>query len=109
MSDPGFPGRLSVPRAFRAPVAGIQVDRFPKMDIFYFYTVSKLAADQPYAGLQFWARRPTHATADEIFHAVPCRTDPRASRATVYNNLPVLATAAGARHPIQESDNEFSR
>lgn len=37
-------------------------------------------------------RHPTHPTADEIYQAVN-RTDPRASRATVYNGLHALTQA----------------
>ena len=37
-------------------------------------------------------RHPVHATAEEIYQAVN-RTDPRASRATVYNNLHALMKA----------------
>ncbi len=41
-------------------------------------------------------RHHIHATAEEIFHAVN-RTDPRASRATVYNNLHALTRAGLVR------------
>lgn len=41
-------------------------------------------------------RHHVHATAEEIFHAVN-RTDPRASRATVYNNLHALTRAGLVR------------
>ena len=41
-------------------------------------------------------RRPTHPTADDIFHAIN-RSDPRASRATVYNNLHTLVAAGLVR------------
>jgi Fur family peroxide stress response transcriptional regulator len=51
---------------------------------------------QRYAVLEFLARRNVHATAEEIFHAVN-RDDPRASRATVYNNLHSLAKAGLVR------------
>src|SRR5262249_23607982 len=47
---------------------------------------------QRYAVLEFLVRSPIHATADEIFVAVN-RRDPRASRATVYNNLRSLSKA----------------
>jgi len=40
--------------------------------------------------LEYLARRPVHATADEIFEALNKR-DPRVSRATVYNCLRHLA------------------
>ena len=47
---------------------------------------------QRYAVLEYLAKYEVHATADEIFAAVNCN-DPRASRATVYNNLRSLAKA----------------
>jgi len=47
---------------------------------------------QRYAVFEFLARRNVHATAEEIFHGVN-RSDPRASRATVYNDLHSLANA----------------
>jgi len=37
-------------------------------------------------------KHPLHATADEIYRAVN-RSDPRASRATIYNNLRALTKA----------------
>jgi len=54
------------------------------------------ATPQRYAVLEFLAKSAVHATADEIFEAVN-RRDPRASRATVYNNLRVLAKAGLVR------------
>jgi len=42
------------------------------------------------------ARHPVHATADEIYRGVNW-TDPRASRATVYNNLRTLTEAGRVR------------
>ncbi len=48
--------------------------------------------------LEYLVRKPVHATADEIFAAVN-REDPRASRATVYNNLRSLARA-GLVHEV---------
>ena len=56
---------------------------------------------QRYAVLEFLARHPVHATAEEIFHAVN-RTDPRASRATVYNNLHSLTRAGLVREVLGE-------
>jgi len=56
---------------------------------------------QRYAVLQFLARNPIHATAEEILHAVN-RTDPRASRATIYNNLHVLAKSGLVREVVSE-------
>ena len=55
-----------------------------------FRTAGLRPTAQRYAVLEFLARRPRHATAEEIFHAVN-RADPRASRATVYNSLRALA------------------
>jgi Fur family transcriptional regulator, peroxide stress response regulator len=56
---------------------------------------------QRYAVLEFLARHPVHATAEEIFRAVN-RRDPRASRATVYNNLHSLAKAGLVREVLGE-------
>ena len=56
---------------------------------------------QRYAVLEFLARQPVHATAEEIFGAVN-RNDPRASRATVYNNLRSLAKAGLVREVMSE-------
>ena len=51
--------------------------------------------------LEFLTRTPVHATAEEIFHAVN-RSDPRASRATVYNSLHVLSEAGLVREVAVE-------
>jgi Fe2+ or Zn2+ uptake regulation protein len=51
---------------------------------------------QRYAVLGYLAQSEVHATAEEIFVAVN-RRDPRASRATVYNNLHALAKAGLVR------------
>ena len=51
---------------------------------------------QRYAVLDYVMRHPVHATAEEVYHAVN-RTDPRASRATVYNNLHALVEAGLVR------------
>ena len=56
---------------------------------------------QRYAVLEHLARRRVHATADEIFLAVN-RTDPRASRATVYNSLRSLEKAGLVREVMSE-------
>jgi Fur family transcriptional regulator, peroxide stress response regulator len=56
---------------------------------------------QRYAVLEFLAQHPVHATAEEIFRAVN-RNDPRASRATVYNNLRSLAKAGLVREVMSE-------
>ena len=56
---------------------------------------------QRYAVLEFLAQHPVHATAEEIFHAVN-RNDPRASRATVYNNLRSLAKAGLVREVVSQ-------
>ena len=56
---------------------------------------------QRYAVLEFLAQNPVHFTADEIFHAVN-QNDPRASRATVYNNLRSLAKAGLVREVMSE-------
>ena len=51
---------------------------------------------QRYAVLDYVMRHPVHATAEQVYRAVN-RTDPRASRATVYNNLHVLTEAGLVR------------
>jgi Fur family peroxide stress response transcriptional regulator len=56
---------------------------------------------QRFAVLECLARNPVHATAEEIFRAVN-RTNPRASRATVYNNLRDLARSGLVREMISE-------
>ena len=57
---------------------------------------------QRYAVLEFLAARPVHATAEEIYHAVN-RLDPRASRATVYNNLKSLMRSGLVREVVSEA------
>ncbi len=56
---------------------------------------------QRYAVLEFLAEHSLHATAEEIFRAVN-RNDPRASRATVYNNLRSLAKTGLVREVMSE-------
>jgi Fur family peroxide stress response transcriptional regulator len=56
---------------------------------------------QRYAVLEFLAKHPVHATAEEIFVALN-RHDPRASRATVYNNLRSLEKAGLVREVLSE-------
>lgn len=56
---------------------------------------------QRFAVLEYLARRPVHATAGEIYRAVN-RTIPRASRATVYNNLRDLARSGLVREMVSE-------
>ncbi|MGD0500908.1 MAG: transcriptional repressor [Bryobacteraceae bacterium] len=48
------------------------------------------------AVLEYLSRKPSHATAEEIFRAIN-RADPRSPRATVYNNLRSLARPGLAR------------
>ena len=61
---------------------------------------------QRYAVLEFLAKSSVHATAVEILRAVN-RNDPRASRATVYNNLRSLAKAGLVREVM--SDGKAAR
>ena len=61
-----------------------------------FHSAALRPTAQRYAVLAFLAEHPVHATAEEIFSAVN-RHDPRASRATVYNNLRSLAKAGLVR------------
>jgi Fe2+ or Zn2+ uptake regulation protein len=51
---------------------------------------------QRMAVMEFIAAHPVHATAEEVFRAVNQR-EPRASRATIYNNLNALAGAGLVR------------
>jgi Fur family transcriptional regulator, peroxide stress response regulator len=51
---------------------------------------------QRYAVFHYLMKHPVHATADEIYGAVN-RSDPRSSRATVYNNLHALIEAGLVR------------
>ena len=66
-----------------------------------FETASLRPTAQRYAVLEFLAKHPVHATAEEIFEAVN-RHDPRASRATVYNNLRSLEKAGLVREVLSE-------
>jgi len=52
-----------------------------------------------YAVLDYLLRNPVHATAEEVFRAVN-ETDPRASRATVYNSLHALTRAGLVREVL---------
>jgi len=54
---------------------------------------------QRFAVLEFLAKHPVHANAEEIFAALN-RHDPRASRATVYNNLRSLMKAGLVREVL---------
>ena len=56
---------------------------------------------QRFAVLEYLARRPVHATAGEIYRAVN-RRHPRASRATVYNNLRDLARSGVVREMVSK-------
>jgi Fe2+ or Zn2+ uptake regulation protein len=56
---------------------------------------------QRFAVLGYLAQSEVHATAEEIFVAVN-RRDPRASRATVYNNLHALAKAGLVREVVSD-------
>ena len=71
-----------------------------------FQAVALRPTAQRYAVLEFLAQHPVHATAEEIFGAVN-RNDPRASRATVYNNLRSLAKAGLVREVM--SDGKAAR
>ncbi len=56
---------------------------------------------QRFAVLDFLLRNPAHPTAEEIFLEIN-RADPRASRATIYNNLRTLIEAGLVREFAQE-------
>ena len=66
-----------------------------------FQAVALRPTAQRYAVLEFLAEHAVHSTAGEIFRAVN-RNDPRASRATVYNNLRSLARAGLVREVMSE-------
>jgi Fur family peroxide stress response transcriptional regulator len=66
-----------------------------------FRTACLRSTAQRRAVLRFLSDEPVHATAEEIFVAVN-RTDPRASRATVYNNLKALEDAGLVRQVVSE-------
>jgi Fur family peroxide stress response transcriptional regulator len=66
-----------------------------------FQAASLRPTAQRYAVLGFLVEHRVHATAEEIFGAVN-RNDPRASRATVYNNLRSLAKAGLVREVMSE-------
>jgi Fe2+ or Zn2+ uptake regulation protein len=51
---------------------------------------------QRFCIMEYLLRRHVHSTADEIYHAIN-RSDPRASRATVYNSLNALSRAGLVR------------
>lgn len=51
---------------------------------------------QRFCIMEYLLRRHVHATADEIFQAIN-KSDPRASRATVYNSLNALSEAGLVR------------
>jgi Fur family peroxide stress response transcriptional regulator len=51
---------------------------------------------QRFCIMEYLMRKHVHSTADEIFQAIN-RSDPRASRATVYNSLNVLSRAGLVR------------
>ena len=51
---------------------------------------------QRFCIMDYLLRRTVHSTADEILHAIN-RSDPRASRATVYNSLNALSRAGMVR------------
>jgi Fur family transcriptional regulator, peroxide stress response regulator len=59
------------------------------------------ATPQRFAVLDYLMHSPEHATADQIFQAVNA-SDPRVSRATVYNNLHTLIRAGLVREVLLE-------
>jgi Fur family peroxide stress response transcriptional regulator len=71
-----------------------------------FRTAGLRPTAQRFAVLEFLAKTPIHATAEEIMAAVN-QHDPRASRATVYNNLRSLAKAGLVREVL--SDGKAAR
>jgi Fur family peroxide stress response transcriptional regulator len=68
-----------------------------------FQAVALRQTAQRYAVLEFLVKHSVHATAEEIYRAVN-RSDPRASRATVYNSLRSLARAGLVREVAAEGN-----
>jgi Fur family transcriptional regulator, peroxide stress response regulator len=68
-----------------------------------FRTAALRPTAQRFAVLEFLMRHPVHATAEEIFRGVN-RSDPRASRATVYNSLRSLAQAGMVREVVSDGN-----
>ncbi|HWQ56588.1 MAG TPA: Fur family transcriptional regulator [Bryobacteraceae bacterium] len=66
-----------------------------------FRARSLRSTPQRYAVFQYLLDNPVHATAEEIFRAVN-RSDPRSSRATVYNSLHALVRAGLVREVALE-------
>lgn len=66
-----------------------------------FRARSLRATPQRYAVFRYLLDNPVHATAEEIFRAVNC-SDPRSSRATVYNTLHALVRAGLVREVALE-------
>jgi Fur family peroxide stress response transcriptional regulator len=62
----------------------------------YFESCGLRSTPQRYAVMSFLMQHPLHATAEEILESVN-RLDPRASRATIYNNLRDLVKAGLVR------------
>ena len=67
----------------------------------YFEAGGLRSTPQRYAVMAFLLKHPVHAAAEEIFEAVN-RVDPRASRATIYNNLRDLVKAGLVREVAVE-------
>jgi Fur family peroxide stress response transcriptional regulator len=67
----------------------------------YFEASGLRSTPQRYAVMAFLMKRPIHVTAEEILESVN-RLDPRASRATIYNNLRDLVRAGLVREVAVE-------
>lgn len=61
-----------------------------------FERVHLRMTSQRFCIMEYLLRRDVHSTADEVFHAIN-QSDPRASRATVYNSLNALSHAGLVR------------
>ena len=74
----------------------------PRAGIQQFFRERGLrCTPQRFAVLDLLVNHPGHPTAEELFRGVN-RSDPRASRATIYNSLRVLIDAGLVREFIQE-------
>ena len=70
---------------------------YKREEIARAFETSRLRmTSQRFCIMEYLLRRPVHSTADEVFQAIN-RSDPRASRATVYNGLNALSRAGLVR------------
>jgi Fur family transcriptional regulator, peroxide stress response regulator len=86
----------------KVSVSSTGVASVPRAGIQQFFRERGLrCTPQRFAVLDLLVNHPGHPTAEEMFRGVN-RSDPRASRATIYNSLRVLIDAGLVREFIQE-------